>query len=126
MDSNRHASRAALARHSLANPDALHRQKSIPPGETFAFPKMEQSRREGSRHRRAVHFHGCGPKAGTADGYPPVPIEGAVSIARRVEEHCAPSAHTFLQRPQLSDAERSGVGSVQTRCSVEDPVCVAR
>ena len=32
-----------------------------------------------------------------------------------------------LWRPRvMSDAERSGVGSVQTRCSVEDPVCVAR
>ena len=29
-------------------------------------------------------------------------------------------------RGRVSDAERSGVGSVQTRCSVEDPVCVAR
>ena len=79
-------------------------RKAFPQRKPLLFRKMEQSRREGSRHRRAVHFHGCGPKAGTADGYPPVPIEGAVSIARRVEEHCAPSAHTFLQRPQCSHA----------------------
>ena len=82
----------------------VHRQKSIHSGRGKLFGKMELTAREGTRHRRAVHFHGCGPQTGTADGYPPVPNEGAESIALRAEEHRAPSAHAFLQRPQGSHA----------------------
>ena len=82
----------------------MHRQKSIHSGRGKLFRKMELTAREGTRHRRAVHFHGCGPQTGTADGYPPVPNEGAESIALRAEEHRAPSAHAFLQRPQGSHA----------------------
>ena len=60
--------------------------------ECILFRKSEHTLREGSRHRRAVHAHGCGPQTGTADGSPPVRTEGAVSIARRAEEHHAPRA----------------------------------
>ena len=75
--------------------DALHRQKSIHSGSGKLFRKIELTAREGSRHRRTLHFHECGPKTGTADGSPPLPTEGAVPIARRAEEHRAHSAHAF-------------------------------
>ena len=68
------------------------------------FRENEHTRREGSRHRRAVHIHGCGPQTGTVRRYAPVPNEGAVPIAPRVEEHCAPSAHATRHHPQRSHA----------------------
>ena len=78
------------------------------------FRKNEQTAREGTRHRRAVHSHGCGPQTGTADGYPPVPNEGAVSIARRADEHCMPSA---WRRQQLPRRGRGKVGGrAHDRC----------
>ena len=68
--------------------------------ECMKFPKICHTSREGSRRRRTLHGIATGPKTRTADRSPPVPIEGAVTIACAVEEQCTHSAERIRQRPQ--------------------------
>ena len=42
----------------------------------------------------------AGPSTGSRHTSPLLPIEGAVTIARAIEEQCAPPAERIMQRPQ--------------------------
>ena len=90
----------------------MHRQISIHSGSDFL--RNELIAREGSRHGCALHFHGRGPKTGSAHGYPPLPTEGAESVARRAEEHHAPRAQRTVEVPLHGHAIM--VWATQRRC----------
>ena len=64
------------------------------------FRKMWLTSREGSRRRRTLHGIAAGPSTGSRHTSPLLPIEGAVTIARAIEEQCAPPAERIRQRPQ--------------------------
>ena len=54
--------------------------------ECMKMRKICHTSREGTRHRRALHFHECGPKTGTADGF---------SHAARARDHGLGDAATL-------------------------------
>ena len=81
------------------------------------FRKIQLTEREGTRHGCVFQIQGCGLSAGTADGYPPVPIEGAVSNAPRVEELCVPSSRRRLEHRRVQAQHVDGMARRGSYCA---------
>ena len=75
--------------------DVLHRQINIVHGKRLLFRKMEQTRREGSRHGLASHGTRSAPSTGSRRESALLPVQGPVRNGQRVEDFYAPPAQRW-------------------------------
>ena len=72
--------------------DALHRQINIHIHSGLLFRKKEQTALEGSRRASVRHWSGRGVATGSGRKVALLPVEGPISIRRRVQEQEHPPA----------------------------------
>ena len=86
----------------------------------FAHAKEGATLREGSRRMSASHGTLPAIAIGTADGSPPVPVEGPMRIRCPADELCAPSACAGSERSQPGRGKVCGRArrrALRARCS---------